>query len=119
MQRRNTITSNPTNIYRNLNVGSTGASIKASAGYLQHIDVSNNAASPRFVKFYNKATAPTVGTDTPVITLQLAASSTLSIDYFAGIPFSLGIGIGAVTGVADNNTTNTTANDVVINVYYQ
>lgn len=119
LNRYNSIQSNPTQIYRNISLLATGVSVKASAGFVLHMDISNNAASARFVKLYNKATAPTVGTDTPVITLELPASSCIVFDYSAALQFSLGIGIGATTLVADNNSTAPSANDVVINLMYQ
>ena len=106
-------------IYRNLDTGSTGANIKASAGQVFGYYIYNNATSVRFVKFYNKATAPTVGTDTPVITLGIPASSAANVDFANGIAFATGIGIGATTGVADNNTTAPSSNDVVVNIYYK
>src|SRR5581483_5493004 len=49
-------------------------SVKASAGRLYQIHLCNTSAALKFVKFYNKASAPTVGTDTPVATYPLAAN---------------------------------------------
>lgn len=104
--------------YRNINLGSTGVNIKGSAGQVYGWIICNNATAPRFVKFYNKATAPTVGTDTPVMTIELPASSTGQYANSFGIAFATGIGIGATVLVADNDTTNTSTNDVVVNILY-
>jgi hypothetical protein len=86
-------------------------SAKATAGDLWVISGVNASASVKYLKFYNKATAPTVGTDTPVLTLALpvgAFSFNLAGQYFAtGIAFAL-------TGAAsDADTTALTAADVV------
>lgn len=93
--------------------------VKASAGVLHHVIGYNAAASARYLKFYNKATAPTVGTDTPVLTLYLMPNSAFVLDFPEGFAFSLGIGYGMTTAAADNSTAALTAGDVVcLNVLY-
>jgi hypothetical protein len=104
--------------YRNLSLVATGVSIKGSAGQVYGWFIANNAASARFVKFYNKASAPTVGTDTPVSTLEIPAGSAANVSFPQGIAFSLGIGIGATNLVADNDTTAPSSNDLVVNIFY-
>lgn len=106
-------------IYRNLDIDETGVNVKGSAGQLYGWYLFNNAAAVRFVKFYDKATAPTVGTDTPVLTIALPAGAAANEIGTHGLPFANGIGVGAVTGVADNNTGAPAANDVVINLFYK
>src|ERR1700757_1058157 len=56
--------------YRNINLSVTGQIIKASAGRIYGGVLCNNAAAARFVKIYDKATAPT-GSDTPLLTIEL------------------------------------------------
>lgn len=91
---------------------------KASAGDLHVITGYNAAASVRYIKVYNKATAPTVGTDTPVLTYALAASSTFNIDS-GGFYCSAGISYAMTTGAADADTGALTLADVVgLNVTY-
>lgn len=85
--------------------------IKTSAGSLYELTVSNPTATPVYVKFYNKASAPTVGTDVPVLTVPINATGTgagLTTIPFGtlGKRFSTGIAI-AVTGAAI--ATDTTA----------
>ena len=76
------------------------ASIKASAGSLFDITFSNITATPAFVKFYNKASAPTVGTDVPIVTFQVAANATVTYEFGpVGKRFTTGIAM-AVTGAA-------------------
>lgn len=106
-------------IYRNLNVGATGASVKGTPGQAYGYVVGNQAGATRWLKLYNKATAPTVGTDTPVMTVQLPPG--VSTGQFAisdGIAFGLGIGVGATQLLADADTTAPNANDVVLNLFY-
>lgn len=111
-------TSGGLSVYRNLDAGTTGAVAKASAGQLYGYFISNNAATARFVKVYDKASAPTQA-DTPVMTLQLPASSAANVSHPNGVAFSAGISIRASTGVADNDTGATTTNDVIVNLYYK
>jgi hypothetical protein len=85
-------------------------SLKASAGDLFFIRC--KVANACFLKLYNKASAPTVGTDTPVLTFDLAVGQNLIPLPSKGHYFSTGIAY-AITGLAaDADTTNVAANDV-------
>lgn len=112
------VTSGGLSAYRNINVGTTGVNIKSSAGQIYGYYLFNNAASVVFVKFYNKATAPTVGTDTPFLTVPLPANGGANVNFTQGVAFGTGIGIGASTGVADNDSTAPAANQVIADVFY-
>lgn len=92
--------------------------IKSTAGILTTLDMSNNhAANTCYVKLYNKATAPVVGTDTPLYVFSLRPNESRNINCGgAGIRFSAGIGVGISGGIADADTTAITANDVVVNM---
>lgn len=87
---------------------------KASAGRLYKIYGYNAATSVRYLKFYNKTSAPAVGTDTPVVTIPLSPSREFDIDLgVIGQYFSSGISYGLTTGSADTDTGALTAGDVV------
>jgi hypothetical protein len=87
---------------------------------LQSFFATNIGATIAFVKLYNKATAPTVGTDTPEMIIAVPAAvagvpgtATLPIG-FNGFRFPLGLGI-AITGlVADSDTTAVAAGQVKV-----
>jgi hypothetical protein len=49
----------------------TPVQIKASSGTLYAYDVGNSDASPATVLFYDKATPPVYGTDTPLVRILL------------------------------------------------
>ena len=104
--------------YRNISLNAVGYSIKASPGSLFGYYITNLSASVRFIKLYNKASAPVVGTDIPMATLAISAGVTVNMRDAAGIAFSNGIAIAATNLVADTDTTSPAANDVVANVYY-
>jgi hypothetical protein len=101
--------------------GVQSTSIKASAGTLKGYSIFNTNAAARFFKFYNTASTPVVGTDTPVITILLPGSTagagavqTLS----KGVSFGTGIGMAIVTGIESTSTGAISAGDVAANVYY-
>lgn len=95
--------------------GSTNAtSLKASAGVLLTYSAINNATAARFLKFYNKASAPTVGTDTPLFTIPLAPDQGgANLDMpSGGIPFSTGIAYAMTLNEGDSDTNAVTAGDI-------
>lgn len=93
-------------------------SAKASAGYLHQVSGYNASASARYIKFYNKASAPTVGTDTPILTYYVPGSSAFVFDV-PGLYFSTGIAYALTTGGADADTGALTAADILgLNVIY-
>lgn len=111
-----TVTSGTT-FFRSLSVTTSGQNVKSSNGKAFVIILVNTNASVVWVKFYNKNSAPTVGTDTPIWTIGLQANQTLVVDGSSlGAWFSSGIGIGASGAQADADTTSVTANTVTANI---
>jgi hypothetical protein len=111
-------------ISRTLSAATTNAtSVKASAGQVYTIIATNLNAAVRYLKLYNKATAPTVGTDTPVITLAIPASTTgagFVLDTGGmGIAFATGIALALTTGIADADTGAVAANEILVNLFYK
>lgn len=93
-------------------------SAKASAGKLFSVNGYNSTATVTYLKFYDKATAPTVGTDTPALTLALPALAVFSYDL-GGIAFATGIGYGLTTDAANNGTTAVAAGAILgLNVVF-
>jgi hypothetical protein len=55
---------------------STNATLaRAGSGYLFQVLVTNVTASVKYLKIYNKASAPVVGTDVPFMTIALPVSN--------------------------------------------
>lgn len=100
--------------------------IKDSQGVLGMISVYNVATSARFLKLYDKATAPTAA-DTPVQTYAIpaaAASSAAGTNVpippgpnaaHAGLGFEHGISFRITTGIADDDDGAAGADEVVVN----
>lgn len=93
--------------------GTTNATAgKTSAGDLWTATGYNAAATVRYLKIYNKASAPTVGTDTPVLTIALKPTDAFNLQ-FCGQYFATGISFAFTTGSADADTGALTAADIV------
>jgi hypothetical protein len=108
-------TGGPT-VARIKSAASTNAtSVKGSAGQIYGWALYNNTATAKYVKIYNKATSPTVGTDTPAFTIIVPGASAgagTNIEFSLGVPLGTGVAY-AITGlIADSDTTVTAADDV-------
>lgn len=93
--------------------------IKATAGTLWSIVITNINAAARYVKLYNLTVAPTVGTSTPVLTIAVPTNGTVQVDGGSnGLRFSTGISL-AITGAgADSDTTAVTALETKVILNY-
>ena len=104
--------------FRLISAGSTNAtSVKAGAGALGFIWAVNLNAAVRYLKFYNKASAPTVGTDTPIATLPIPAGATgagFMIPIPGGVAFTTGIAYALTTGPTDADTGAVAANEIFL-----
>lgn len=79
--------------------------VKGAAGTLYSITASNTNAAARFVKVYNKATAPTAGTDVPVLTIPVPPGAVVTIPFGTnGMRLGTGIGLAITAGAADSDT---------------
>jgi len=105
--------------YHAISAASTNAAVvKASAGVVTGYYISNRSSGFRAVKLYNKATSPTVGTDTPRVVLDIPFESAANIALDPPLAFETGIGIAIVTGIADSDATAVGANEVAVSLYY-
>jgi hypothetical protein len=97
-----------------------GQLILTGTSGLQAFFATNIGATVAFVKLNNKATAPTVGTDTPAMIITVPAAvagvpgtATLPIG-FSGFRFALGLGLAITGAVADSDTTAVAAGQVKV-----
>ena len=114
-----TITNPTGTTYNVVTAASTNSAVvKATAGMLYEITISNPTATAAYVKLYNKATAPTVGTDVPVLTQAVAAGATVALNFGqVGKRFATGIGI-ACTAAAAASDTGVSVAGIQINATY-
>lgn len=94
-------------------------SVKTTAGNVYSIEVSNTTATQFFLKLYNKASAPTVGTDIPIATIPIPASSFQQFEFGRmGKRFTTGIAFAVTAGIAATDTAAVLAGSYV-NINYQ
>ena len=80
-----------------------------------------NSTSVRYLKLYNKASAPTVGTDTPVATYLIPANgSGVVVEISNGMgAFTAGIALAVTGAMPDTDTTAVGANEVLVNLQWK
>ena len=94
--------------------------VKASAGRITALVATNNGAAVCFLKLYNKASAPTVGTDVPTLVISITANG-VETDLACGalgLQFSTGIAFATTNLIADADTTAIAANQVKMMMSY-
>lgn len=110
----------PTNFFLNSLSGTNGSLIIAGTVGLQSFYATNIGATVAYVKLYNKATAPTVGTDVPemIIAVPRLVSGVPGVATFPigfnGLRFNLGLGLAITSDFADTDTTAVAAGQVKV-----
>lgn len=100
-------------------------SLKASPGRIEGIELGGIGAAPAYLKLYDKASAPTCGTDTPVKVLIIPAAATAAngavnnVTIPDGFSFLVGIAFCVVTGIADADNTSVAAATYIVNIDYR
>lgn len=105
-----------------LNAAATtnGALILTGTSNVSSFYATNEGTSVAYVKLYNKATAPTVGTDIPEMTIPIpaAAAGVPGVANpqigFHGFRFALGLGISVTRNAVYTDTTAIAANEVKV-----
>ena len=105
-------------MYRLNSATAATASIKASVGSLYGYELYNTNTALRYVHFYNKTSAPTLGTDTPVFTVAVPATSGVRVMGAIGEAFAAGIAIGVTSDNPAIPATTGSAGDIVGTVIY-
>ena len=98
-----------------------GALTLTGTSNLSSFYATNEGASAAFVKLYNKATAPTVGTDVPEMTIPVPDRLVSGVPGVATIPigfhgfrFALGLGIAITRNAVYTDTTAVGAGEVKV-----
>jgi hypothetical protein len=94
-------------------------SVKASAGQLYGGVAFNSSGSTKFLKLYDKASAPVLASDVPKFVFPLKAGESTPISFGGhGAAFGTGIALAITGAVGDADTTALSANDVILNLGY-
>lgn len=106
--------------YHLLSANSNNAtSLKASAGLVYGYSFSSTNASARWVKFYDKASAPAPASDTVKWAVEVPGNAVVSVSIPEGMGFTTGIAFAAVTGSSDTDNTSVGAGDLSIDIRYK
>ena len=119
-----TVTVNPvvpaTPYFLNSAATTNGALILTGTSNVSSFYATNEGATAAYIKLYNKATAPTVGTDVPEMTIPVPAAvsgvpgvATIPIG-FHGFRFALGLGIAITRNAVHTDTTAIGAGEVKV-----
>ena len=102
-----------------ISTASTNAtSIAARPALLVGYFLGNDNSAARYVKLYDKASAPTVGTDVPKLTLRIPGASSANLEFRDPLPFTVGLALAMTTGVADSDAGAVAANEVSANLWF-
>lgn len=111
-------------MHKTISAASTNAtSVKAVRSRLYGLQAMTIDETPVYLKLYNKASAPTVGTDTPVKVIMIPGNTSgagvVAVGWPQGLLFDLGLAFALTTGIADSDSTAVSANEVTVNLDYE
>lgn len=92
--------------------------LKATPGRIYSFTASNSTNVIKYLKFYDKASAPTLS-DVPIATYIIQANQTFTKEFpNLGLYFSTGISFGITANGADNDNNAIGASDIYLNINY-
>ena len=97
--------------------------VRSSAGSVFNIIIHNThggggSGSAITLRFYDKATAPVVGTDVPMIIIHVQSNDSKEINFTSGITFKNGIAYSITAGNALLDATPVSADGVQVYIGY-
>jgi hypothetical protein len=95
-------------------------SVTTASSTVYRIVASNSNAAVRYLKLYDLAVAPNVGTDIPILSIPLPAVGMADVDFGVedGIRFQNGLAFALTTGAADNNSSAVAAGEIKVIIQY-
>jgi hypothetical protein len=105
----------PTTLFTNSAATTNATLVKSTGGTLWSIAVSNTNAASRFLKLFNRTTAPDVGNSVPVLTVAIPSNGTVLVNGGAnGLRFATGISLSITGAAGDLDTTAIGAGEVKV-----
>lgn len=95
-----------------------GVNVKASAGNVYSIIATNTNAAVRYLRLYNVAGAPTVGTTATKSCVAIPGNGGIVVPLANSLAFTTGIAISLTTGAADTNTGAVAADEIKLTIGY-
>ncbi len=111
----------PLSTFKNVSLSTTPVQVKASACDLWAFYLYNKSAAGNeiSVKFFNRATAPVVGTTPSDLTITIAGKSSAPQSFPHAVSFPNGLWILATTGSGDASPTPPAAEIVIVNLFFR
>ena len=97
-------------------------SVRAVPAVLKAWSIVNTSAAIKYVRFYNKATAPVPASDAALIEwrMPLAAGQRSDVSFSSGgIWFPAGLAFDITGGASDTDATAVTAGDVTLGIIFE
>ena len=114
-----------TKVHFKSSANSTNAtSVKGSSGAVFNMIIHNThsggggGGSAITLRLYDKATAPTVGTDVPMIIIHVGSNTSKEINFTSGITFTNGIAYALTAGDSLLDATAVSADGVQVYIGY-
>jgi hypothetical protein len=107
------------NFHRIATASTNAAVIKNAPGTVTGWKIYNNTQYPIYVKLFEKATAPSLGTDIPKQTIGVDAGVGEVNPAGPGISYANGISMAITKGMADTDATPVALGDCSADIFYQ
>jgi hypothetical protein len=107
-----------TNYFLSSAASTNATCIKASPGTIYSLFIHNNSNNARYLRLYDKASAPVVGTDTPIAIIQITPSVSKEMCLAHGITFRTGIAFALTNGGDLTNSTAVAADAIHLHIDY-
>lgn len=112
----------PAKAFRTLSAANTNVTlVQAGPSQLHGFSLANTNAAIRYLKLYDKATAPNLLLDNLLMKMVIlipATNGTVNLAFDAPIGFTLGLCFALVAGIGDTDATAVTAGDTAISIFY-
>lgn len=106
--------SGPSQFFTNSAATTNATSVTTTITHLYEISITNTSATTAYWKLYNKASAPTVGTDVPILVLPVAAGTTAAQTFGSNGKY-LGTGLAwALTGAMGTSDTTAVGTGILV-----
>ena len=116
---RHVLQNTATKTVRIRTLASTNAAlVQAGRTLVSKILLNNTTNQVRFLKIFNKATAPVTGVDTPLYVIALSSSLNTDVSFSPPIELPLGFGIAFTQNNSDLDNTAVAAGQFVGNINY-
>jgi len=93
-------------------------SVSTKDSSLKGYSVTNGGTEVRFLKLYDKAEAPVLAEDKPVLAIAVPPGTTVERDFSRPFPFYKGIAHSIVKKLADTNAEGVTAAELSVTLWY-